>query len=91
MPCVPALRLDVDNIATPLPFNGELPSEFIPSRKVTVPVGVPVVEGLTIAVNVTDCPSGDGFAEEVSCMLLLSSCTVCVTDIVCGWKVLSPE
>ena len=36
-----------------------------PSENVTVPVGVPVREaGLTVAVNVTDCPATDGFADD---------------------------
>jgi hypothetical protein len=31
---------------------------------VTVPVGVPVVAELTVAVRVTDCPKTEGFDEE---------------------------
>ena len=36
---------------------------------VTVPVAVPAPGActVTVAVNVTDCPTLDGFAEEVSC------------------------
>ncbi len=36
----------------------------VPSRKVTVPVGV--AAPLTVAVNVTACPTVDGLADEVS-------------------------
>lgn len=36
-----------------------------PSVKVTLPVGVPLDEPI-VAVNVTDCPGPDGFADEVT-------------------------
>ena len=42
------------------------PSTLPASRKVTVPVGVPEVNDVTVAVNVTDCPSVEGFGEEVT-------------------------
>ena len=41
------------------------PSALPLSRNVTVPVGVPGVVEVTVAVNVTDCPMVEGFTEEV--------------------------
>lgn len=39
----------------------------VPSKNVTVPVGTPLpMFGLTVAVNVTDCPKEAGFEEDVS-------------------------
>jgi hypothetical protein len=40
----------------------------VPSRKVTVPVGVPVAGATaeTVAVKVTDWPGSDGLTEDVS-------------------------
>jgi hypothetical protein len=48
-----------------------VPRVVVPSRKVTVPVGVPVPEvGATVAVNVTDCPKTDGFADDVTVVVV---------------------
>ena len=41
----------------------------VPSVKVTVPVGVPPEE-VIVAVKVTDDPDADGFAEELSAVLV---------------------
>jgi hypothetical protein len=46
--------VDVENVATPLPFTDEEPSVVVPSLKVTVPVGCPVVFEVTVAENVID-------------------------------------
>jgi len=46
--------------------------EVAPSRKVTVPVGVPGEADETVAVKVTFWPEDDGFAEEVSAVLVLA-------------------
>ena len=45
----------------------QLPIVAVPSRNVTVPVGVPVAGGLTVtvAVNVTLCPNMDGLVPEL--------------------------
>ena len=47
--------------------NVQLPIMAVPSRNVTVPVGVPVAGGLTVtvAVNVTLCPNTDGLVPEL--------------------------
>jgi hypothetical protein len=44
-----------------------------PDRKVTAPVGVPAVEGVTVALNVTDSPKSDGFSEEVNLVVVEST------------------
>jgi hypothetical protein len=41
----------------------------LPSRNVTVPVAV---EGVTVAVKVTEEPYDDGFADEVNVTLVLA-------------------
>ena len=45
-------------VATPEVLSVPMPSDVAPSRKVTVPVGVPVPGPVraTVAVNVTDSP-----------------------------------
>jgi len=64
MECVPAARVEVLNCACPL-LSATVPSAVAPSLNVTVPVGVPEAD-VTVAVNVTDCPTFDGFNEETS-------------------------
>ena len=57
---VPAARLEVVNVATPS-TSVSLPIAPLWSLKVTVPpfgVAPPADKSLTVAVNVTDCPSG---------------------------------
>lgn len=54
------------------------PRLFVPSRKVTVPVGVPD-EAVTVAVKVTVCPLVEGFRDDVS-DVAVASLTVCVKD-----------
>src|SRR5262249_58374545 len=51
----------------PLPaLRVEVPSVAAPSKKVTVPVGVPDPDGVTVAVKVTDCPNTEGLTDEVT-------------------------
>jgi hypothetical protein len=58
-------RVEVERVATPLEFRAEVPSVAAPSRKVTVPVGVPVsFIDVTDAVNVTSWPEVEGLGDE---------------------------
>ena len=54
MLCVPMLNVEIEYVATLLPFKVEVASLVVPSKKLTDPVGVPDVLGLTVAVKVTD-------------------------------------
>jgi hypothetical protein len=63
--CDPTASVDVVNVALP-PLSVPVPSTLVPSLKVTIPVGVPEVAGLTVAVKVTAWPNTDGFAEETT-------------------------
>ena len=60
MLCVATDNADVVYVAVPLE-RVPVPSVAAPSLKVTVPVGVPDVDGVTVAVKVTDAPNVDGF------------------------------
>jgi hypothetical protein len=51
----------------------------VPSLSVTVPVGVPVVDDLTVAVKVTGCPNVDGFSDETTVVVVFALFTVCFT------------
>src|SRR5947207_1849664 len=56
--CVPTVRLDVVNVATPPGPTLPVPIWAPLSRKLTVPVvGAGPVIAVTVAVNVTDCPT----------------------------------
>ena len=59
---LPPVRAEVVSVATP-PRSVPVPIGDAPSRKVTVPVGVPAPGGVaaTVALNVTDCPNVEGF------------------------------
>jgi hypothetical protein len=76
---LPTDRDEVANVALP-ELNVAVPSVEAPSRKVTVPDGVPVAgaTALTVAVNVTDWPKTDGFTDEVTVVELPALPTVWV-------------
>lgn len=70
-----------------------MPRVVAPSLKVTVPVGVPLPGefALTVAVKVTDWPETDGFAEDVTDVVVSSVLTVCVkAELVLVLKLPSP-
>ena len=68
--CVPTLKVEVEKVATALALSVPVPSVVDPSLNVTVPVGVPELVEVTVAVNVTDCPNVDGLGDEVSEVVL---------------------
>jgi hypothetical protein len=53
---VPTASVDVVKEAAPLVFSVAVPSEIVPSRKTTVPAGVPELEEVIVAVKVTGAP-----------------------------------
>lgn len=59
------------NVATPL-LSVPVPMELPPSRKFTVPPGVPVPgdTGVTVAVKITDWPNTLGFGEAVKAVVV---------------------
>ena len=74
---VPAAKVVVVNVATPLAFKFAAPS-VVPSRNVTVPVGTLLPDcGATVAVNVTLCPVVICAAEAVSVVVVAT--VLCVT------------
>jgi len=79
MECVPTASVDVENVATLLPFSVDEPSVMAPSMNVTVPVAPD--SGLTVAENVTCCPNADGLSDDVTWVVvpIVPAATVCVT------------
>jgi hypothetical protein len=58
-------NVDVVTLAVPAMSDFD-PRVFVPDLKITVPVGVPDVEDVTVAVKVTGSPVGDGFSDDVN-------------------------
>jgi hypothetical protein len=58
--------------------NVPLPITVAPSRKLTVPVGVPApgLTTATVAVKVVDCPKTVGLTDEVRLVVVLALFTV---------------
>lgn len=85
MEWLPRDSADVVNAACPL-LSVPSPSMEEPSKKLTVPVGVPPFEA-TVAMNVTDWPNVEGFTEEVTEMEGVDAVTITpwpVNDTACG-------
>src|SRR6266542_1428077 len=70
--CVPAVKVEVVNVAAPPAFKATGAPRFVPlSLNCAVPVGVPALE-VTVAVKVTLCPKLEGFNEESSAVVVLA-------------------
>lgn len=78
MECIPAFRLLVVNVALPDPSRVAMPRVVVPSRKITIPVGVPFAE-VTAQVKVTGLPKIDGLVEEAIAAAVGAGCTVWVS------------
>src|SRR5438132_2983566 len=71
-----------------------LPMTVVPSRKFTVPVGVPApgLTTATVAVKVVDCPKTVGLTDEVRLVVVLALLTTWDTAVlVLALKFLSPR
>ena len=82
------VKPNVLKLAFPLPSSTVGPANVVvgaahvpPSMKVTDPVGVPEAGAttLTVAVNVTDCPNTEGFADKASAVVVLAALTTWLT------------
>jgi hypothetical protein len=89
---MPAARVVVLNVATPLAFSCAVPKSVVPSRKVTVPVAtlVPVC-GETVAVKVTLWSGLRVAAEDVSTVFVTGRPVAMVTDTASEVEAVSPE
>src|SRR2546427_709988 len=80
---LPTLKLDVAHVVVPAASacSPQPVMELAPSLKFTVPVGVPTpgATAATVAVNVTLWPNTDGFADDVSVVVVLDWLTTCDT------------
>ena len=66
--CVPSVSAEVVNVATPAE-SAPVPITVAPSLKLTVPLGVPAAL-VTVAVNVTACPTLLGLSDEASAVVV---------------------
>lgn len=80
MACVPTASEDVVSEAAPVESSVAEPMVDAPSRKETVPVGVPEA-ALTVAVKVTVCPKTVGFLEETTAVVAPVAFTVKVAAL----------
>ena len=67
----------MENVALPA-LSVPVPRVVAPSLNVTVPVAV---LGVTVAVNVTDCPNVEGLVPDVTAVVLAATPTVCVSGV----------
>ena len=74
----PCVSEEVLNVAFPA-LIGPVPSVVVPSLNVTVPVMVPAVAELTLAVNATDVPTVEGFSDEVTVVVVAAGAAPPVT------------
>ena len=67
----------MENVAIPA-LSVPVPSVVAPSLNVTVPVAV---LGVTVAVNVTDCPNAEGLVLDATVVVLAATPTACVSAV----------
>ena len=77
----PVAKAPAEYVVTPEVFNVPMPSVVVPSRKVTVPVGVPVLPlaPVMVAVKVTLPPAVIVEAEAVSAVVVAAGAAAVVT------------
>ena len=80
MVCMPEASVEVLNFAAS-PLTATVFRRVAPSKKVTVPVTLPLNCGATLAVKVTDCPEFDGFCEEANEAVVVALLTTCFTTL----------
>jgi len=71
-------------LATPLPFSVPVPSVVAPSMKVTVPVGVPEVLDVIVAVNVTGEPLEAETAELTNVAMVAMAAAGVIVSVNAG-------
>jgi hypothetical protein len=79
----PAVRAVVARVATPSVSVWGVPSEVVPLKNWTVPVGVPApgLTGATVAVNVTLCPTTGEVGKTVTAAVVVALATVTVSAV----------
>src|ERR1700722_3788879 len=65
----PTGKAAVETLAVPS-FNATVPKVVVPAVKVTLPNGSTPVDDVTVAVKVTFCPAEEGFADDVSTVVV---------------------
>ena len=73
MECDPAPSAEVESAADvvpPLVERAAVPRDVVPSRNVTLPVGIPVAVLATVAVSVTETPTITGLTELLSVVVV---------------------
>jgi hypothetical protein len=66
----PADRVELEKVACAVAFKVPVPIAVVPSRKVTVPLGVPGEVLVTVAVNVMSWPVVAGLADDVTTVVV---------------------
>src|SRR5437867_437602 len=91
MVCVPAPSDETLSAALPAD-RAAVPRVVLPSRYVTLPVGVPAPEesARTVAVKVTLCPKLDGSTDEVSVVVVSCASTTWLSCPLLPVKLASP-
>lgn len=82
--CAPTESALVVSVAWRAALSVAVPSEVVPSRKVTVPVGVPLpgATTFTVAVKVTACPTVAGFTDDATVVVVPCFVTIRLNVVV---------
>jgi hypothetical protein len=78
---VPTASVEIVKEAAPLMFSVAVPSEIVPSRKATVPVGAPELEEVIVAVNVTGAPLDVEGAELSKAVVVAAAAVECMVSV----------
>ncbi len=77
---VPTTSEEMERLACPAAPSGRAPSAVVPSKKVTVPVGV-TPGPPAVAVKVTACPNTEGFVAVATETVETAGVTTCFPDV----------
>jgi hypothetical protein len=89
--CGPTLSNEVVKLPVPVASKAVIPSEFVPSKNCTVPVGVPPAAGVTLAVRVVVVPNAVLAAEVFNAVVVVARATLKDVLEMDAVKLVSPE
>jgi hypothetical protein len=89
MECVPCVNVVVETAALPALIVPGAPICVAPSKNVSVPASVPAVVEVTVAVNITLCPTVAGFSDETTVVVVGAVAVPALTTCDSAGEVLS--
>lgn len=84
MECIPCIKVVVESAELPAMIVTGAPICVAPSKNVSVPVSVPAVAEVDVAMNMTFCPTVAGFTEETTVVVVAAVAVALIVCVIAG-------